>query len=448
MTRPILLVNHSRHFASSSSRSLPRPSLALQERGYLRPSVTTPRLALPLKSPRRGFTCSTATMSPAADLPEGSHNAWIGSKGPAVFDLRSDVVTTPTPAMLEAVQSCSLFDDVFQEDVATNELEAYLAQRTGKEAGLFVLSGTMGNQLAMRSLLTQPPHSVICDYRAHLYTSEAGGLATLSGGQITPVVPKNGRFLTLEDVMANATLDDDVHGCPTRVISLENTLHGMVMPLSEVKRISEFAREHGIKMHCDGARLWEAVVSGAGSLPDFCYHFDTISLCLSKGLGAPVGSVLVGPKDTLKHARWVRKSIGGGLRQTGVVTSAGRVAVEQTFGSSPTGSDGLLKQSHEMARKVEELWTSMGGKIAEPTETNMCWLDINAAGCSQKRLIEYGAEAGLKFMCNRLVTHYQVAQNEEEVLRRLRVAFEKILSSGEDLNASQKVGKSSVYRAE
>ncbi|KAH6984808.1 pyridoxal phosphate-dependent transferase [Ilyonectria sp. MPI-CAGE-AT-0026] len=390
-------------------------------------------------------------MAPVAETPYsngGSQNAWIGSKSSAAFDLRSDVVTRPTPAMLEAVQSCSLLDDVFQEDTVTNDLEAYVAERAGKEAGLFVLSGTMGNQLAMRSLLTQPPHSVICDYRAHLYTSEAGGLATLSGGQITPVVPKNGRYLTLEDVMANATLDDDVHGCPTRVISLENTLHGMVTPLSEVKRIAEFAREHGIKMHCDGARLWEAVVSGAGSLPDFCSHFDTISLCLSKGLGAPVGSILVGPKETLKHARWVRKSIGGGLRQTGIVTSAGRVAVEQTFGSSPTGSDGLLKQSHEMARKVEDLWTSMGGKVAEPTETNMCWLDLEAAGCSQKRLIECGAEAGLKFMCNRLVTHYQVAQNEDEVLRRLRVAFEKILASGEDLSVTQKVGKSSVYRPE
>lgn len=246
--------------------------------------------------------------------------------------------------------------------------------------------------------------------------------------------------------MAHSTLDDDVHGCPTRVISLENTLHGMVTPLSEVKRISEFAREHGIKMHLDGARLWEAIVSGAGSLPEFCSHFDTVSLCLSKGLGAPVGSVLVGPRATLKHARWVRKSIGGGLRQTGVVTSAGRVAVEQTFGSAPDGSDGLLKQSHEMARKVEALWTGMGGRVTDPTETNMLWLDLDAAGCSTEKFIEYGAEAGLKFMSSRLVTHYQVAQNEEEVLRRLRAAFERVLSSGEDTSARAKVGTSSVYK--
>ncbi|KAF4468173.1 threonine aldolase [Fusarium albosuccineum] len=376
---------------------------------------------------------------------EKAHNAWIGAKGPAALDLRSDVVTTPTPAMLQAIQSCSLLDDVFQEDPATNDLEAYVAERTGKEAGLFVLSGTMGNQLAMRSLLTQPPHSVICDYRAHLFTSEAGGTSSLSGAQIQTIVPKNGRYMTLEEIMENVVLDDDVHGCPTRVISLENTLHGMVIPLAQVKRISEFAREHDIKMHLDGARLWEAVVSGAGTLPEYCSYFDTVSLCLSKGLGAPVGSVLVGPKATLKHARWVRKSIGGGLRQSGVVTSAGRVAIEQTFGSSPDGAGGPLKASHETARKVDALWTGMGGKIDEPTETNMVWLDLKAAGCSEKRFIEIGKEAGLKFMCNRLVTHYQVAQNEEEVLRRLKIVFEKVLGESEDLSAKQKVGKGSVY---
>ncbi|EXK37270.1 threonine aldolase [Fusarium oxysporum f. sp. lycopersici 4287] len=347
--------------------------------------------------------------------------------------------------MLEAVKSCSLLDDVFQEDPATNELEAYVAERTGKEAGLFVLSGTMGNQLALRSLLTQPPYSVLCDYRAHIFTAEAGGTSNLTGAQIQTVIPKNGRYMTLEEIQENVTLDDDVHGCPTRVISLENTLHGMVMPLSEVKRIAEFAREHGIRLHLDGARLWEAVVSGAGSLTEYCSYFDTISLCLSKGLGAPAGSVIVGTKATLKHARWVRKSIGGGLRQSGVLTSAGRIAIEQTFGKSPNGQDGPLKASHEMARKVDDLWTSMGGTIDEPTETNMVWLNLKATGCSVKRFIEIGADAGLKFMSSRLVTHYQVAQNEEEVLRRLKIVFEKVLGEGGDSSAQQKIGKGSVY---
>lgn len=260
-----------------------------------------------------------------------------------------------------------------------------------------------------------------------------------------PVVPKNGRYLTLEDVKANVTVDDDVHGCPTRVISLENTLHGMVTPLSEIKRISEFAREYNIKMHCDGARLWEAVISGAGSLPEFCSHFDTISLCLSKGLGAPVGSVLVGPKDVIKHSRWVRKSIGGGIRQAGVLTSAGRVAIDETFGKSPNGDDGVLKASHQTALKVDKLWKSLGGKMEDPTETNMCWLDLDAAGCSEKRFNAAGEEAGLKLMGGRLVTHYQVAQNEEEVLKRLEVVFKRIFSETEDVNSKDNVGQASVY---
>lgn len=270
-------------------------------------------------------------------------------------------------------------------------------------------------------------------------------LSSLSGAHVMPVIPKNGRYLTLEDVMAHSTLDDDVHGSPTRVISLENTLHGIIMPLSEIKRISEFAKKYNIKMHCDGARLWEAVSAGAGSLPEICSYFDTISLCLSKGLGAPIGSVIVGTKAAMKHSRWVRKSIGGGLRQSGVVTSAGRVAIEETFGKSPNGDDGILKVSHETARKVEALWTGMGGKVTDPTETNMCWLDLDAAGCSEKRFIKIGEEEGLKFMCNRLVTHYQVAQNEKEVLKRLEVVFKRVLSEGEDMSAKQKVGKSSVY---
>ncbi len=154
---------------------------------------------------------------------------------------------------------------------------------------------------------------------------------------VNPVLPRNGMYLTLEDIQAHATLDEDSHSCPTRVISLENTLNGMIMPLDEARRISAWCREHGVKLHCDGARLWEAVASGAGSLTDYAACFDTISLCFSKGLGAPIGSILVGDKQVIKHARWIRKMIGGGLRQSGVVAAAARVAVDETFGRGPSG---------------------------------------------------------------------------------------------------------------
>ncbi|KAG6001463.1 hypothetical protein E4U43_001312 [Claviceps pusilla] len=357
------------------------------------------------------------------------HNAWVGAKGPSSLDLRSDVVTTPTPSMLAAVQTCTLLDDVFQEDKTTMELEAHVAALAGKEAGLFVLSGTMGNQLALRSLLTQPPHAVLCDHRAHIIQYEAGGVSTLTGATVNPVVPKNGIHLTLEDVQQNVVLSTDVHACPTRVISLENTLHGTIMPLEEVKRVSEFARKHSIKMHCDGARLWEAVASGAGTLPEFCAQFDTVSLCLSKGLGAPVGSVLVGPKSTLTHSRWVRKSIGGGTRQPGFIAACGRVAVDETFGKKPDGSDGWLKASHDMAKKVETLWIDRGGKVLYPVHTNMCWLDLASAKCSSDRFIQLCKDVGLNTSGGRLVTHYQIAQNGYDVLRRLDDVFDRALRS-------------------
>ncbi|KAG5979656.1 hypothetical protein E4U55_004910 [Claviceps digitariae] len=367
----------------------------------------------------------------ALDRPH-EQNAWVGAKGPSSLDLRSDVVTTPTPSMLAALQTCTLLDDVFQEDKTTMELEAHVAALAGKEAGLFVLSGTMGNQLALRSLLTQPPHAVLCDHRAHIIHYEAGGVSTLTGATVNPVVPKNGIYLTLEDVQRNVVLSTDVHACPTRVISLENTLHGTIMPLNEVQRISEFARKHSIKMHCDGARLWEAVASGAGTLPEFCARFDTVSLCLSKGLGAPVGSVLVGSKTTLTHSRWVRKSIGGGTRQPGFITACGRVAVDETFGKKPDGSDGWLKSSHDMAKKVETLWTSMGGKLVHPVHTNMCWLDLESAKCSNDRFIQLSRDAGLTTSGGRLVTHYQIAQNGDDVLRRLEGVFSKVFEAPEE----------------
>ena len=258
-------------------------------------------------------------------------------------------------------------------------------------------------------------------------------------------MPKNGLYLTLEDVRANVVLSDDVHSCPTRLISLENTLNGMVMPLDEVHRISEFAREHGIRIHCDGARLWEAVVSGAGTLPEFCALFDSVSLCFSKGLGAPVGSMLVGTSAAMKHCRWIRKSIGGGLRQPGLLTAAARVAVNTTFGTKPDGSDGLLKTTHELAKKVESLWTSKGGRLVHPAQTNMCWLDLEAAGCSSERFIRLGKDVGLAIFGGRLVLHYQAAQNGEEILRRLEHVFGKVFDERADDVRKPKVGAGSMY---
>jgi len=154
-------------------------------------------------------------------------------------------------------------------------------------------------------------------------------------------------------------------------------------------------------MHCDGARLWEVVAAGAGSLAEFSACFDTVSLCFSKGLGAPIGSIVVGPKRVIKHGRWVRKSIGGGLRQSGVVTTAARVAVDVTFGKDSNGRDGLLKATHDTARRVEKMWTGLGGRMQHPVETNMCWLDLASMKCSPARFEQLGRETGIKLMGNR-----------------------------------------------
>ncbi|KAI1304711.1 pyridoxal phosphate-dependent transferase [Xylaria venustula] len=342
-------------------------------------NVTTPPLPLRaslLQTSRRFFPSASSTIRTTRSISSISNmghatndesnaapaSSWLGNKGAAAFDLRSDTMTTPTAAMLQAIQTTTLLDDVFEEDSTTIDLEAHVAALAGKEAGLFVLSGTMGNQIALRALLTQPPHSVLCHVESHINKYEAGGVATLSGALLTTVKPTNGRYLTLEDVQANVILGDNVHVCPTRVISLENTLAGLVTPLAEVQRIAAYAREHGILMHCDGARLWEVVASGAGSLADFCACFDTVSLCFSKGLGAPIGSIIVGSKPLIKHGRWIRKAIGGGLRQSGVVTAAARVAVDTTFGTDSNGRDGLLKASHATALRVEKMWTELGGR--------------------------------------------------------------------------------------
>lgn len=337
-----------------------------------------------------------------------------------------DVMTTPTKSMLTAIQNTTLFDDVFAEDPTTNSLESYLAEITEHESAIFVLSGTMGNQIALRSHLVQPPYSVLCDHRAHILEWEAGGTASLCGALVKGVVPSNGVYLTLKDIEKSVTISDDIHSCPTRVISLENTLGGTIMPLEEVRAISGFARKHGIKLHMDGARIWEAVVAGAGSLTDFTKECDSVSLCFSKGLGAPVGSMLVGKKDFIKHARWVRKSIGGGLRQAGVLTAAARVAVDETFGKGPNGEGGLLRESHKTAKKIAILWEGLGGKLQQPTETNMVWLDLADAGVSAEEFQQLGKEKGLKLYGGRLVVHYQIGNEAVDKLEQImKVVFEK-----------------------
>jgi len=353
--------------------------------------------------------------------------------------------------MLHAITHTTLLDDVFRADPITNALESHIASLAAHPAALLVLSGTMGNQVALRTHLLGPPHSVLCDHRAHILEWEAGGVASLCGALVKGVVPSNGHHLTLADVKKHAVVSEDVHACPTRVISLENTLAGEVMPLQDCREISTWARDRGIIMHLDGARLWEAVAAQvarrehngdlAAGLKAYCACFDSVSLCFSKGLGAPIGSVIVGSEKFIGRARHVRKSIGGGLRQAGVITAAARVAVDETF------LGGKLVGSHERARQIAEMWTSKGGKLTQGCETNMVWFDLAAAGVDVKKFVEVGVAHGLQFLGGRLVVHYrrccrylrgevEVSVNDslieisDEAVSRLKNVMDEILGAG------------------
>ena len=348
--------------------------------------------------------------------------AWGNEYNPAAFDFRSDVHTTPTLSMLKAIQECTLLDDVAMEDPTTLGLEKFIAELTGKEDALLVLSGSMGNQVALRSHLVSAPHAIVCDRRSHIIQYEAGGVASLSQALTQPIDAKNGAYITLEEVQKYAVISDDIHSCPTRVISLENTLNGAIMPLSEVRRIAAWGRENGIILHMDGARLWEAVAAGAGTLKEFCAEMDSLSLCFSKGLGAPIGSIIVGTKAFIKRSRWIRKAIGGALRQAGVVAAPARVAVEETF------LGGRLTESHEKAKRVQKIWTDLGGKLDYPVDSNMVWLNLEAHNIDVNHFIETGDKYGVRTRGGRFVVHYQISEEAIEALRKL---FTEVLAGKE-----------------
>ncbi|KAI9363937.1 pyridoxal phosphate-dependent transferase [Zopfochytrium polystomum] len=324
------------------------------------------------------------------------------------FDFRSDTVTTPTAPMLEQMMAANVGDDVFQEDPTINKLQRYACELTGHEAALFCASATMSNQLAIRSLLGAPPHSVVCDKRAHVFQYEASGIAYHTGASVFAVDPKTGSsHLTLDVVEKACVLDDDVHHAPTKLVCLENTLHGEIFPIDEIRRISEFARKNGLKMHLDGARLWNASVATGISLREYCKEFDSVSLCLSKGLGAPVGSLLVGSHDLIKKARHFRKMFGGGWRQAGLLASAGLFAIEHHWT--------LLKQDHENAQILADSLVKLGFKLVHRRDTNMVFVDSTPLNLPIDELRDELAANGIRIFGGgvgvmRLVLHHQISR--------------------------------------
>lgn len=333
------------------------------------------------------------------------------------------MVTTPSMGMLSAMATASLKDDVFREDPTTSSFESHIAALCGHEAGAFVISGTMANQLAIRTLLPQPPCAVLADSRAHILNFE-GGSVGMSGAAVREVRASNGSYMTLDDIRSRAILTDDVHKCPTRVVSIENTCGGNIVPLAEMRRISEWARHHGVKLHLDGARLWEAIAAGAGSLHNYGSVCDLVSLDFSKNLGAPMGAMVVGSAPLIAQLRRIRKSIGGGMRQSGPLVAAAQFAVEEQFGSGPWGSRNKLRVVHEMAKRVGRLWTERGGKLLREVETNQIWVDLRHAGVSVEHWNRIGKKQGILLDGKRIVLHHQISAGATE---RLYGVFDEVL---------------------
>ena len=292
-----------------------------------------------------------------------------------VVDLRSDTFTKPSPGMREAIARAEVGDDVFGEDPTVNLLQDKVAAMLGKEAGLFVASGTMGNQVAVNAH-THPGDEAILESDAHIFIYEAGGPARLSGVQLWPISGSGG-VITAEQVEA-AIRPDNVHHPSTRLICLENTHNrggGTIFPIEEIRRIRKVAEQHGLRMHLDGARLWNAAVATGISLDEWAKYFDSVSVCFSKGMGAPVGSMLVGDGHFIEEAHRVRKVIGGAMRQAGIIAAGALYAVEHHFDR--------LADDHRNARQLAEALAELPGLSIDlnSVQTNILFMEVEASVC-------------------------------------------------------------------
>jgi len=337
-----------------------------------------------------------------------------------LIDLRSDTVTRPTKGMRSAMYTAEVGDDVYGEDHLVNELQARVAHLLGKEAGLFVPSGTMSNQLAIRSQ-TQPGDEVICEYNSHLFNYEGGGPALLSGVQLHPLTADHG-ILTTEQI-SEVIRPNDHHYAQTRLIALENTHNragGVVYPLPVIEDVEKLARNQNVLMHLDGARLMHAVIASGLDPTAYTQHFDTVSLCLSKGLGAPVGSILVGNAECIDRAHRFRKMFGGGMRQVGILAAAGLYALDHHIER--------LAEDHHRAKRLASVCQDLGYLKDDIswTQTNIVRLAFPDGDTSEweKRFKDAGLLVSVVTdQIIRLVTHLDFTEDQlkrsEEILKQV-----------------------------
>jgi threonine aldolase len=325
------------------------------------------------------------------------------------IDLRSDTVTKPTPEMREAMAEAEVGDDVYRDDPTVNRLEELAANMLGKEASLFVPSGTMGNLIALL-VHCQRGDEAIVGSKSHIYLNEAGGMSALGGIQPCPVPNQPDGTLALEDIFASIRTED-VHHPITRLICLENTQNicgGIPLTAAYTREVGEMARKNNLSLHIDGARIFNAAAAQNVSVRDMADPADSVMFCLSKGLASPVGSMLVGTNQFIARARHLRKMLGGGMRQVGVLAAAGIISVEKMTKR--------LSDDHARARKLADNLRNVKGILVDEGSpySNMVYLNLaNDVKVDAAAIISSAAKQGVLLDCEsprrfRLVTHYWV----------------------------------------
>ncbi len=326
-------------------------------------------------------------------------------------DLRSDTVTRPTAAMRAAIAAAEVGDDVFGDDPTVNLLQQRAAELLGKSAALFVPSGTMANQIAIRAS-TRPGDELIIDRFSHAYLYEGGAAAALSGVSVYPLDKPRGIF-SAADVLA-AIRPDDPHFARSRLVIIENTNNnggGSIWPLESVADIRAVADQHGLRVHLDGARLLNACVASGCEPSEYARYADSVSICFSKGLGAPIGSVIAGDEEFIAHALRVRKRLGGGMRQAGLLAAAALYALDHNVER--------LVEDHINARKLAEALAELPGIIIDPdaVQTNLVYFDVDQRHQTADELAARLHERGVWLLAlgprtARAVTHLDVSSEQ------------------------------------
>ena len=338
-----------------------------------------------------------------------------------VVDLRSDTVTHPSPEMRRAMYEAELGDDVYGEDPTLNALEAKAAERLGKEAAVFVASGTMGNLVSVLSH-AQRGDEIILGNKAHIFRSEAGGASAL-GGVSFHTIPNDERgMLDLDDIQA-AVRPNDPHMPRTALVCLENTQNmcgGATLTQDDMKSVADVAHANGVPVHVDGARIFNAAVSLEAPVSELVKDVDSVTFCLSKGLSCPIGSIIVGSEDYILEARRWRKMVGGSMRQVGVIAAAGLVALDNMVGR--------LAEDHSNARKLARGLAEVPGISIEPEAlpTNLVFFDVEREDRDElhRQLVERGVKGGGGQKRWRYVTHYGITESDiDYTLETVRDVF-------------------------